>query len=167
MRVARAALPVRGVTARASAVLSFLLALPALAGCASTAPHPRAVEQVRRGYAHLAAGDRERAEVAFEHALEMAPDLGEARAGLGVALRAAGRAREALAQFDAALSADPDLAEAHAGRADALAALGDVPSARRAVEDALRLDPDLVAPRILRARLLHREALAAPAPARG
>ena len=62
--------------------------------CVAPPPHPRAVEQVRRGYAHLAAGDRERAEVAFEHALEMAPDLAEARAGLGVALRSR-RARTA------------------------------------------------------------------------
>jgi tetratricopeptide (TPR) repeat protein len=120
------------------------------------------VEQVRRGYAHLAAGDRERAEVAFEHALEMAPDLAEARAGLGVALRSDGRVREALAQFDAAVAADPDLAEGHAGRGEALIALGDAPSGEAALGDSLRVDPDQVAPRLVRARFLARRALRGP-----
>jgi tetratricopeptide (TPR) repeat protein len=129
--------------------------------CVSSNPHPRAVEQVRRGYTHLAAGDRERAEVAFEHALEMAPDLAEARAGLGVALRSEGRAREALAQFDAAVAADPDLAEGHAGRGEALLALGDAASGEAALGDSLRVDPDQVAPRLVRARFLARRALMA------
>ena len=39
------------------------------------------------GYAHLEAGDAERAEVAFEHALEFAPDLPEGWNGLGVVAR--------------------------------------------------------------------------------
>lgn len=134
--------------------------LPVLS-CATPAPHPRAVEQVRRGYQHLAAGDLERAEVAFEHALEVAPDLAEARSGLGVALRATGRPSEALAQFDLALSADPDLAEAHVNRAEALAALGLPEQAEAAFADALRIDPDQVPARIDRARLLARRGAAA------
>jgi tetratricopeptide (TPR) repeat protein len=117
------------------------------------------MEQVRRGYRHLAEGDRERAEVAFEHALEIAPDLAEARNGLGVALRAAGRPVQALAQFDLALSADPDLAEAHVNRGEALAALGLEREAEAAFDDALRIDPDQVPARIDRARLLARRAL--------
>jgi tetratricopeptide (TPR) repeat protein len=126
--------------------------------CASPSPHPRAVEQVRRGYAHLATGDRERAEVAFEHALEMAPDLAEARAGLGVALRADGRAVQALEQFDAAVAADPDLAEGHAGRGEALLALGEAVAGEAALADSLRVDPDQVAARLVRARFLARRA---------
>ena len=126
--------------------------------CASSPPHPRAVEQVRRGYAHLAAGDRERAEVAFEHALEMAPDLAEARAGLGVALRADGHALRALEQFDAAVASDPDLAEGHAGRGEALLALGDATAGEAALADSLRVDPDQVAARLVRARFLGRTA---------
>jgi tetratricopeptide (TPR) repeat protein len=126
--------------------------------CASAPPHPRAVEQVRRGYAHLAAGDRERAEVAFEHALEMAPDLAEARAGLGVALRAGGGAVQALVQFDAAVAADPDLAEGHAGRGEALLALGDAVAGEAALADSLRIDPDQVAARLVRARFQARSA---------
>ncbi len=141
-----------------------LLLLAALPGallslaCISPPPHPRAVEQVRRGYAHLAGGDRERAEVAFEHALEIAPDLPEARAGLGVALRVAGLAAPALAQFDAAVAADPDLAEGHAGRGETLLALGHVELGEAALADSLRIDPDQVAARLIRSRLLARRA---------
>jgi tetratricopeptide (TPR) repeat protein len=143
--------------ARALLPLASLLAL----SCASSPPHPRAVEQVFRGYAHLAAGDRERAEVAFEHALEMAPDLAEARAGLGVALRTGGRALQALEQFDAAVAADPDLAEGHAGRGEALLALGDATAGEAALADSLRVDPDQVAARLVRARFLARSAVRA------
>ena len=137
--------------------LLLAAALPLLS-CAAPAPHPRAVDQVRRGYQHLAAGDLERSEVAFEHALEMAPELAEARSGLGVALRAAGRASEALVQFELALSADPDLAEAHVNRAESLAALGLPEEAEAAFADALRIDPDQVPARLDRARLLARRA---------
>lgn len=139
--------------------LSLLAAALPLA-CLSAPPHPRAIEEVRRGYAHLAAGDREGAEVAFEHALEMAPDFPEARAGLGVALRVEGRARQALAQFDEAVSADPDLAEGHTGRGEALLALGREEDGMAALAHALRVDPDQVAARIVRARALARRAQA-------
>jgi tetratricopeptide (TPR) repeat protein len=147
------------VPRRASRLL-LAAALPLLS-CATPAPHLRAVEQVRRGYQHLAAGDLERAEVAFEHALEVAPDLAEARSGLGVALRTAGRTSEALVQFDLALTADPDLAEAHVNRGEALAALGFPVEADRAFAAALRIDPDQVPARIDRARLLARRGAAA------
>jgi tetratricopeptide (TPR) repeat protein len=140
--------------------LLLAIALPLLS-CATPQPHSRAIEQVRRGYQHLAAGDLERAEVAFEHALEVAPDLGESRNGLGVALRASGRPSEALVQFDLALSADPDLAEAHVNRAEALAALGLQEEAEAAFADGLRIDPDQVPARIDRARLLARRGAAA------
>jgi Tfp pilus assembly protein PilF len=147
------------VPRRASHLL-LAATLPFLS-CATQAPHVRAVEQVRRGYQHLAAGDLERAEVAFEHALEMAPDLAEARSGLGVALRTTGRTSEALVQFDLALSADPDLAEAHVNRGETLAALGLPVEADGAFADALRIDPDQVPARIDRARLLARRGAAA------
>ena len=137
------------------------LLLLLLAACATSRPHPRAVEEVRRGYDWLSAGDRERAEVAFEHALEMAPDLAEARLGLAIALRSAGRTAEALVQLDAALAADADLAEAHAARGEALAALGRGADADAALAESLRLDPDQVAPRVVRARRLARAAAAA------
>jgi tetratricopeptide (TPR) repeat protein len=143
-----------------------LVASCLLSSCASSPPHPRAVEQVRRGYAHLAAGDRERAEVAFEHALEMAPDLAEARAGLGVALRAGGSPALALAQFDASVAADSELAEGHAGRGEALLALGSVAAGEEAIAESLRIDPDQVAARLVRARHLSRRAERATGDAR-
>jgi tetratricopeptide (TPR) repeat protein len=146
-----------------SVLILVTFAAPLLPGCLAAPPHPRALEQVRRGYRQLAEGDLERAEVAFAHALEMAPDLAEARNGIGIALRAAGRAREALVQFDLALSADPDLAEAHVNRGEALAALGLPAEAERAFADALSVDPDQVAARIDRARLLARQAASAQA----
>lgn len=143
-----------------------ILAAALLLACVSPPPHPRAVNQVSRGYAHLLAGDRERAEVAFEHALEMAPDLAEARAGLGVALRVDGRTPQALAQFDEAVSADPDLAEGHAGRGEALLALGQEEAGMAALADALRVDPDQVATRLIRSRHLARRAERASEPER-
>ena len=132
-----------------------------LSACLVPPPHSRALDQVRRGYRHLSEGDGERAEVAFEHALEIAPDLAEARNGLGVALRAAGRPADALVQFDLAVSADPDLAEAHVNRGEALSALGFPMEAEAAFADAFRIDPDQVPGRIDRARLLARRALSA------
>jgi tetratricopeptide (TPR) repeat protein len=141
---------------RRRTALTFPAAI--LAACAASPPHPRAIEQVASGYAHLSAGDRERAEVAFEHALEMAPELAEARAGLAVALRSAGRAAEALRQLDAALEADPDLAEAHAARGEALLALGRSREGEEAIARALSIDPDQVAARIVRARVRSRAA---------
>lgn len=135
----------------------LILAVVPLA-CITSPPHPRAFDEVRQGYAHLAAGDRERAEVAFEHALEIAPDLSEARAGLGVALRVDGRAAQALVQFDAAVAADPDLAEGHAGRGEALLALGHADRGEAALADSLRIDPDQVAARLVRSRHLARRA---------
>ena len=139
--------------------LAFLAAILPLA-CLSTSPHPRALEEVRRGYSHLAAGDRESAEVAFEHALEMAPDFPEARVALGVALRADGRVLQALKQFDEAVAADPDLAEGHAGRGEALLALGREEEGMAALAHSLRIDPDQIAARIDRARFLARRAAA-------
>ena len=96
--------------------------------------------------------------MAFEHALEMAPDLAEARAGLGVALRAGGSPALALAQFDASVAADPELAEGHAGRGEALLTLGSAGAGEEAIAESLRLDPDQVPARLVRARHLSRRA---------
>jgi tetratricopeptide (TPR) repeat protein len=129
-----------------------------LSACAASPVHPRALEQVRRGWTHLDAGDLDRSEVAFEHALEIAPDLPEARVGLAAALRVAGRTEEALLHLDHAVGVDPDLAEGHANRGEALAALGRGDEAAAAFSAALRVDPDQVPARIDRARLAMRRA---------
>jgi tetratricopeptide (TPR) repeat protein len=117
------------------------------------------VESVGRGYAHLAAGERERAEVAFEHALEIEPALPEALNGMGIARRLDGRPSEARAWWEAAAAAD--LAEARSNLGEALAAEGRDEAALEAFGEAIRVDPDLPAPRLDRARLLLRRALAA------
>jgi tetratricopeptide (TPR) repeat protein len=144
-----------------------MLAAASLAACtAPRRPHPRALEEVRRGYRHLASGDRERAEVAFEHALEIAPGLPEGLNGLGVALRLDGRTAEAMARYAEALAGDPDLAAAHANRGEALASGGCPGAAEEAFGAALAIDPDLEAARIDRARLLVRRARGAAEPER-
>ncbi len=151
----------RSTASRVRGIRSIVhvLLLVAFAACATPPPHPRALEQVRRGWAHLDAGDRERAEVAFEHALEIAPDLPEARLGLAAALRIAGRTEEALLHLDHAVGVAPDLAEGHANRGEALAALGRGDEAAAAFTAALRVDPDQVPARVDRARLAVRRAV--------
>jgi len=139
--------------------LAPLVAALAAACLPPRAPHPRALEQVRRGYAHLAAGERERAEVAFAHALEIEPGLPEARNALGVALRLDGRPDAARAWWEAA--AADGLAEARSNLGAALADSGRDPEALEAFSEALAFDPDLLAPRLGRARVQLRRALAA------
>jgi len=74
--------------------------------------HPRAAEEVSRGYAYLAAGDAERAEVAFRHALAFDPDFPEGENGLGLVARLRGDPEGARRAFERALSLRPDFAEA-------------------------------------------------------
>ena len=145
------------------------LALAALAAlgtaCAAAGRvHPRAAEEVARGYAHLEAGDRERPEVAFRHALAFAPDLPEALNGLGVVERRRGRIGAAQRRYAQALEASPDFAEAQVNTGEALAAGGWGEAADERFAAALAVDPDLAVARLDRARaLLHRGLAAAGA----
>ena len=142
----------------ASAIPAAVLAAVLAAGCASSpAVPPRAAELLRRGYAHLAEGDAERAEVAFEHALEFAPDLAEGWNGLGVVARTREDAETARRHFTRAVRLAPDLAEAHANLGEALLALRREDEAAGALRAALELAPDLTGARLALARaLLHR-----------
>jgi tetratricopeptide (TPR) repeat protein len=145
---------------RRPAALPLLLAA---LSCAHRPPlHPRASEQLRRGYAHLAAGDPERAEVAFAHALEFDPEIPEALNGLGVVARSEGRLEDARARFEQALGVDPSFAEGHANLGETLLALGRPGAARAEMEAALRIDPDLADARQNLARALLREGLDHP-----
>jgi tetratricopeptide (TPR) repeat protein len=131
------------------------------AGClASPAVHPRAAEQLRRGYAHLQGGDPERAEVAFEHALEFAPDLPEGWNGLGVVARGREDAATARRHFAHAVRLAPGFAEGHANLGEALLSLGRAGEALEELRAALRIDPDLAAARQNLARALLRQGLA-------
>src|SRR6266540_221078 len=94
------------------AALPFLLC-----ACAGRARlQPRAAEELARGWSYLAAGDSERAEVAFEHALEFHPDLAEALNGLGVVARTREDLAAARARFERAVRLAPALASAQARR---------------------------------------------------
>jgi Flp pilus assembly protein TadD len=131
------------------------------AGClASPVVHPRAAEELRRGYAHLEAGDAERAEVAFEHALEFAPDLPEGWNGLGVVARGRADAVSARERFAHAVRLAPGFAEGHANLGEALLALERPGEAAEELRAALRIDPDLIPARQNLARALLRQGLA-------
>lgn len=137
--------------------LSFLVLVT---GClASPLVHPRAAEELRRGYAHLQAGDGERAEVAFEHALEFAPDLPEGWNGLGVVARSRNDADTARERFAHAVRLAPGFAEGHANLGEALLTLERPGEAIEELRAALRIDPDLAAARQNLARALLHEGL--------
>jgi tetratricopeptide (TPR) repeat protein len=136
----------------------YSLALLVLTGClANPRVHPRAHEQVRRGYAWLESGDLERAEVAFAHALELAGELPEALNGAGVVERQRGRAAAARARFEHALRVSPEFAEALVNLGELALAEGRPSEAESLLRAALRIDPDLLPARLDLARaLLHR-----------
>src|SRR5512138_250808 len=126
-----------------------------LCACAAHAPlHPRAAEELRRGFAYLGAGDGERAEVAFEHALAFDPDLPEALNGLGIVARTRGDLAGARRRFERAVRLEPDFAEGHANLGETLLALGQGGAAEAELAAALRVDPDLADARQNLARAL-------------
>lgn len=141
------------------------LALAALgAACASRAPlHPRASEELLRGWSWLERGDPERAEVAFEHALEFRPDLPEAHNGLGVVARTRADLPAARARFERAIRLAPDFAEGHANLGETLLSMGQPEAAEAELRAALRVDPDLADARQNLARALIGRGLPSPA----
>jgi Tfp pilus assembly protein PilF len=143
--------------------LAATLALLAACACARHAPlHPRAAEELTRGFSWLERGDPERAEVAFEHALEFRPDLPEALNGLGVVARTRADLATARARFERAVRLAPDFAEGHANLGETLLALGRPDAAEAELRAALRVDPDLADARQNLARALLGRGLAAP-----
>jgi Tfp pilus assembly protein PilF len=138
------------------------LALLLAAACAAPgAVHPRAAEELLRGYRYLADADPERAEVAFEHALAFDPDLPEALNGLGIVARTRGDLEAARARFTRAVRLEQAFAEGHANLGEALLALGQDGAAEAELERALRIDPDLADARQNLARALLRRGVAA------
>jgi predicted TPR repeat methyltransferase len=92
--------------------------------------------------AHAGAGERERAIARYREAVNGAPDVGEARFGLGVALLQAGRFLEALAELERDVALRPDHAEGFNNLGSVLRELGRLPEAIAAFEQAVRLRPD-------------------------
>jgi Tfp pilus assembly protein PilF len=150
--------PPRRRRARLRGALAAALLLSA---CASrSALHPRAAEELARGWSWLERGDPERAEVAFEHALEFRPDLPEALNGLGVVARTRADLAAARARFGRAVRVAPDFAEGHANLGETLLALGRPDAAEAELRAALRIDPDLADARQNLARALVARGLA-------
>jgi tetratricopeptide (TPR) repeat protein len=146
---------------RTAAALALSAALAS--ACATRSPlHPRASEELRRGYAYLAEEDLERAEVAFEHALAFDPDLPEALNGLGVVARSAGDLELARRRFERAVRLDPDFAEGRANLGESLLAADRHGEAEGELRAALRIDPDLADARQNLARALLLRGLSAP-----
>jgi tetratricopeptide (TPR) repeat protein len=140
-----------------SAVLPVALA-GLLPGCfPGPQVHPRGLEQVRRGYAHLSDGDLERAEIAFAHALEFHEELPEALNGAGIVERQRGRLAAARRRFEQAVHVAPDFAEALVNLGELELAEGRPDLAEARFRAALKVDPDLLPARLDLARaLLHR-----------
>jgi tetratricopeptide (TPR) repeat protein len=119
--------------------------------------HARGLEQVRRGYAYLDAGDLERAGVAFAHALEFNEEFPEALNGAGIVERQRGRIGEARRRFEHAVRVAPDFAEALVNLGELELAEGRPARGEALFRAALRVDPDLLPARLDLARsLLHR-----------
>jgi Flp pilus assembly protein TadD len=129
---------------RASLRLAWLPAAAVLAACpVPPRLHPRAAEEVSRGYEYLTAGDLERAEVAFRHALAFDPDFPEGENGLGLVHRSRSDLEQARRSFERAISLRPDFAEAHANLGELLLAAGKTDEAEERLRAALAIDPDL------------------------
>jgi Tfp pilus assembly protein PilF len=121
--------------------------------------HPRAGEEVSRGYRHLAQGDPERAEVAFEHALAFDPDFPEGENGLAVVARVRGDLEGARRHLERALSLRPGFAEARGNLGEVLLSLGDADGGEAQLRAALEVNPDLGDARQNLARSLLRRGL--------
>ncbi|HEX8909564.1 MAG TPA: tetratricopeptide repeat protein [Anaeromyxobacteraceae bacterium] len=143
----------RAPTSTAAAALLF-----ALAACLpSPRVHPRAAEEIARGYRYLAQDDAERAEIAFAHALEFNEDIPEAQNGAGVVARRRGQLEEARRRFEHAVKSAPDFAEGHVNLGELSLVRGDDDEAEGHFRAALAIDPDLLPARLDLARaLLHR-----------
>ncbi len=132
-------------------------ALALLACHPSPRVHPRAAEEVTKGYRHLGREDLERAEIAFAHALEFNEDIPEAQNGAGVVERRRGALERARVHFEHAVKVAPDFAEGHVNLGELELASGNDEAAEREFRAALKVDPDLLVARLDLARaLLHR-----------
>jgi Flp pilus assembly protein TadD len=155
MAVARTARMLRAPRPARPKALAIALLACALPACAPRlAVHPRAAEEVARGYAYAGAGDLERAEVAFEHALELDRDFPEGENGLGIVARTREDLPAARRRFERAVRLRPDFAEGHANLGETLLALGHPAAAEGELRAALRIDPDLADARQNLARAL-------------
>jgi tetratricopeptide (TPR) repeat protein/Ethanolamine utilization protein EutJ (predicted chaperonin) len=111
-----------------------------LAPVAPTAD-PRVANLVRRASQLRLAGNLEQALAVIEHALAIAPDSPDARAGRGEISALRYRVADAREDFDAALAASPDLVVALVGRARLASRCGVAEQAVRDADRAVELEP--------------------------
>ncbi len=100
-----------------------------------------ATVQILLGGAELAMNRPDRAEAAFRHAVEAAPDRPAAHHNLGLALRAQGKRADARAAFERALALRPGYGDAQNGLALLLQDEGDAAGATEAFAAAAALKP--------------------------
>lgn len=105
---------------------------------AASSPEARASHEARAREAYDEAAEHQR------RAIVAVPDMHQAHASLGYALRRLGRHTEAVASYDRALALDPDYGEAIEYRAEAMLALGQLDEVR-AAHASLRSQPELAA----------------------
>ncbi len=113
----------------------------------------------------LESGRKQEALDAFAAAARLAPDSGEARCNVGVALQQLGRMAEALTAYDAAIRLQPANVTAHFNRGVVLRLTNRLEEAEAALGHAAALEPKMVEAHVNRGLIClmlgrHREALA-------
>jgi tetratricopeptide (TPR) repeat protein len=120
----------------------LLLALLGLGCLGKAAIHQRAVDEVYRGYEYYQKDDLERAEVAFNHALEFNKDFPEAWNGLGLIAFTRGNLDAAKQHFQRAIRINSDFAEAHGNLGRVYLSTGRLSQAEDELVVALKINPD-------------------------
>jgi len=121
-----------------------LVALVALAACATGRLPQAAIEHNRVGADRLAAGEIDDAEARFRLALEYHPRFAEPHANLGVVMLRRGDLDAAELHLRNAIRLNPDFDEAYSNLGVVLLRRGDFDGAAEAFERALAVDPGLV-----------------------
>jgi 2-polyprenyl-3-methyl-5-hydroxy-6-metoxy-1,4-benzoquinol methylase len=88
-------------------------------------------------------GRLEDAEISYNKAIAIKPDLAEAHNNLGNALQELGRLEDAETSYNKAIAIKPDLAEAHSNLGNILKALGRLEDAEISYNKAIAIKPDL------------------------
>jgi len=96
------------------------------------------------GNSYNTIGDIDTAMIVFERALQVIPELAEARMNLGNIYLRKDRVEDAIYQYRASLQINPDDAKAHLNLGNAYTQRGWLPDAINEYHTSLRLDPNLV-----------------------